>query len=148
MYIQTSDIKILAAELNSMLHDFIVDNGVFVPAGKNTVKYKNYIIQKSKDDLWVVSLYSKIIAETFLKSSAFVLCKLHETNNRIEFKNVCLHDKEFKKHFIDSKYFEYVIKNSQDEVSRDTALWRYEISTKKAEKLRKKINTMLYRLIV
>lgn len=148
MYIQTSDIKTLAAELNSLLHDYIVDKGIFTPVGKNVIKYKGYYIKKSNDELWAVYYNSKPIAETFLKTSAFVFCKLHESNNHLEIKHLLLQDKEFKKQFIDSKYFEYVIKNSQDEVSKDTALWRYEISTKKAEKLRKKINNTLYRLIV
>ena len=147
MYIQTSDIKTLASELNSMLHDFIVDNGIFIPVGKNIIKYKQYYIKKS-DNSWSIHYNSTIIAETFLKISAFVFCKLHESSKHLEIKNLLSQDKEFKKHFIDCKYFENVIKNSQDEVLRNTVLWRYEISTKKAEQLRKKINSMLYRLIV
>lgn len=148
MSIQTSNIEVIASELNSMLNDYIVDHGMFVPIKKNLIKYKNYTLQRANNESWSIFCNKRLISETFLKSSAFVFCKLHESNNVKLLKDLVKHDKDFKKHFIDSKQFEYTIKESQDEITRDAAICRYDISSKQAERVRKKINNMLYRLIV
>ncbi len=75
------DIKKAAADLDSMLSDIVVKQGIFVAVSKRQIRYKNYIIVREENSDWNVILVKdkKIhLATVFLKISAFTVCKLHE----------------------------------------------------------------------
>ena len=50
------DVKQAAADLDSMLHDIVVKQGVFVAVNKRLIRYKKYIIVRDPNDDWTVIL--------------------------------------------------------------------------------------------
>lgn len=145
------NIKDAAQELNNMLNDAIIKAGIFVPVSKNVLQYKNYFIKREQDDSWSIFLIEnnskKLLSNTFLKISAFAICKLHEKRNYRDIAEVENSDKIFQKNYIDSKYFRNTYKISTDEAKKDTALWRYEIVNHKAKAAKAQIDQIFYRHI-
>jgi hypothetical protein len=146
------NIKTAAQELNNMLTDAVASKGVFVALKKNLLQYKTYLVRKEQDDSWTVIYVSPkgnkyVLANTFLKISAFAVVKLHEKQRAREISEVIFEDKLFETNYTDSLYFKNIFKITQDEAKRDTALWRYEIVTSKAKTAKAKIDRTFYRLI-
>lgn len=151
MFTQMLNIRDAAQELNNMLNDAIVKAGVFVPVSKNVLQYKNYLVKKEEDDSWTVFLITgkqkTQIANTFLKISAFAICKLHEKKNFRDLAEVENSDKVFQTNYIDARYFRHTYKVSSDSAKKDIALWRYEIVNHKAKAAKSQIDKIFYRLI-
>jgi hypothetical protein len=146
------DIKTAANELNNMLTDAVASRGVFVPVKKNLLQYKNYLIRKDDDGSWTVIYVAPqnikyVLANTFLKISAFAVVKLHEKKRERDISSVIFEDKLFENNYTDSIYFKNIFKITQDDARRDNALWRYEIVTAKAKTAKAKIDRTFYRLI-
>jgi hypothetical protein len=148
MFIQTNNIKKTAQELDSMLHEIIMKSGIFVPLSKTTFRYKDYLVVKSEDGGWhcfkVADGRKKHIATTFLKITAFALCKAHEKRHARTVDELLSCDRVFEKNYIDSLFYKKTIKSSTDDVSKDTALWRYEIVHSKAKHAKDRIDGIFY----
>lgn len=144
MFIQTDNLTQIATELNDMLRDCIVETGIFVPVNKNTIRYKNYLISRDKDNSWNVKTSRGRIYNTFLKLSAFAICKLDESSDYTNINNVINYDKIFEKNYTDATQYKYIIKHSKDEVTQDVVLWRYEMVTKIADQAKRKIKRIFY----
>jgi hypothetical protein len=87
------NIKTAAQELNNMLTDAVASKGVFVALKKNLLQYKTYLVRKEQDDSWTVIYVSPkgnkyVLANTFLKISAFAVVKLHEKQRAREISEV------------------------------------------------------------
>jgi hypothetical protein len=141
------DIKQTANELESMLKDMVLNSGMFVPISKDMIKYKKYTIIKLPDGAWAVfhnDVKKKHIATTFLKVSAFAVCKLHEKRQSLKIYEIELQDKVFEKNYVDSLVYKHTYKKTQDNMTRDTALWRFEIAHAKAKHAKEIIDRLFY----
>ncbi len=145
------DIKKAAADLDSMLSDIVVKQGVFVAVSKRQIRYKNYIIVREENSDWNVILVKdkKIhLATVFLKISAFAVCKLHEKGKLRSLEEVISNDAIFKKNYIDSQFYRKTIQNTNNDVTRDNAQWRFEIVQANAKQAKDRIDTLFYSSIV
>ena len=136
-----------AHELDGMLKDIAQQAGIFVPISKDLIKYKKYTVLKLPDNTWSVFLNEgrkKHIGTTFLKVSAFALCKLHEKHQLQRIKEIEQNDKIFEKNYIDSLVYKHTYKVTKDAQTRDNALWRYEIAHAKAKHAKQIIDGMFY----
>lgn len=145
------DIKKAAAELDSMLSDIVVKQGIFVAVNKKQIRYKNYIIVREENSDWNVILVKdkKIhIAQVFLKISAFAVCKLHEKGKLRNLKEVLDNDAVFKKNYIDSQFYRKTIQKTDNDITRDNAQWRFEIVQASAKQAKDRIDALFYSSIV
>lgn len=145
------DIKKAAADLDSMLSDIVVKQGIFVAVNKRHIRYKNYIIIREENADWNVILVKdkKIhLARTFLKISAFAVCKLHEKGKIRTVEEIITNDAIFKKNYIDSQFYRKTILKSADQISRDNAQWRFEIVQANAKQAKDRIDSIFYSSIV
>ena len=150
MYTQIVDIKKTAAELESMLSQAVNHAGLFVPVHKNIIKYKTYTIARQKDNSWAVYNFKngkELVANTFLKVSAFAVCVLHEKKMLGRVKDVLLDDKIFEKNYVDSVFFKRTYKSTKDEITKDTAFWRYEIVNFTARESKQRIDKAFYSFV-
>ena len=141
------NIKTTAQDLDGMLKDIALKSGIFVPITKDMIKYKKYTIIKLPDNAWAVfhnDNKKKHISNTFLKVSAFAVCKLHEKRQSSRITDIELNDKIFEKNYMDSLVYKHTYKITRDEQTRDTALWRYEIAHAKAKHAKQIIDGMFY----
>lgn len=144
------------SELTSKIQDFeqmifeIASNHMFVNVDKNTLKYKQFIVEK-RQGVWTSYRLLKgrkiKIAETFLKVSALAVCKLHETRKFKSIESIVKKDQLFEKNYIDSVFYKNTFKRSKDQLLKDTALWRYEISHGKAKTAKQYIDKEFYSLL-
>ena len=86
----------------------------------------------------------KHIATTFLKVSAFAICKLHEKHQTARMQEVERNDRIFEKNYMDSLVYKNTYKKTADNVIKDTALWRYEIAHAKAKHAKQIIDGTFY----
>ena len=145
------DIKETAQEFEGMLRDIALKSGIFVPIGKDLIKYKKYSIIRLDDNSWAVfynDLKKKHISTTFLKVSAFAVCKMHEKKMSGRIQEVELNDQVFEKNYIDSLVYKNTYKRTADVATRDTALWRYEIAHAKAKQAKQIIDRLFYGSLV
>ncbi len=145
------DIKKAAADLDSMLSDIVVKQGIFVAVSKRQIRYKNYIIVREENSDWNVILVKdkKIhLATVFLKISAFTVCKLHEKGKLRSLAEVISNDTIFKKNYIDSQFYRKTIQNTDNDVTRDNAQWRFEIVQANAKQAKDRIDALFYSSIV
>lgn len=142
------DIKAAARDLESLLHDIVVKQGIFVPISKDLIRYKNYTLVKNQDGDWVVLIIKNgkkyHIATVLLKMSAFAICKLHEKGRHSRVTEVDSYDKIFKKNYIDSLFYKKTVESNRDSVSKDNAQWRYEIAISEAKLAKQKIDAIFY----
>jgi hypothetical protein len=146
------DIKAAARDLDNLLHEIVVKQGIFVQISKDLIRYKNYMLIRNDDKDWVVLTVvdgkKKHISTVCLKVSAFAICKLHEKRKLSRIQEVESQDIVFKKHYIDSLFYRKTAETSQNEVSRENAQWRYEIAASEARAAKKKIDSIFYASIV
>jgi|LauGreDrversion4_2_1035121.scaffolds.fasta_scaffold318158_2 hypothetical protein len=145
------DIKKAAADLDSMLSDIVVKQGVFVAVNKRLIRYKNYIIVRDDNFDWNVLIVKdkKVhLAQVFLKISAFAVCKLHETGRLRTLEEVKTADTVFKKNYIDSQFYRKTIQKTDNDISRDNAQWRFEIVQANAKQAKDRIDYIFYSSIV
>lgn len=152
MFIQTPNIKSAAADLELMLNDLITKGSIIVPIGKNTFKYKNYLVIRDQNCGWSVLLVQsnkkQHIASTFLKVSAFAICKAHDKKKFRVVEEIKLEDKIFERNYIDSLFFKNIYKTSTEWDKKDVAYWRLEIVHNKAIEAKRKIDRIFYSSIV
>jgi hypothetical protein len=145
------DIKKAASDLDSMLSDIVVKQGIFVAVDKRQIRYKNYIIIRNDHNDWNVILVKdkKIhLATVFLKISAFAVCKLHEKKKLSSLEEIKSNDAIFKKNYIDSQFYRKTVQNTDNDVTRDNAQWRFEIVQANAKKAKDRIDALFYSSIV
>ncbi len=145
------DIKKAAADLDSMLSDIVVKQGIFVAVTKRQIRYKNYMIVREENSDWNVILVKdkKIhLATVFLKISAFAVCKLHEKGKIRSLDEVTGNDAILKKNYIDSQFYRKTIQNTDNDVTRDNAQWRFEIVQANAKQAKDRIDSLFYSSIV
>lgn len=146
-FIQIFDIKSESRDLEALIYDMAVKSGLFVPLNKTTFKYKNYMILKGPDELWhtfMLKPNKQHIGRTFLKVSAFAICKLHDKGSRKLIEEVRLEDQIFERNYIDSLYYKKTYQRTKDPATKDTALWRYEIVQAKAKAAKARIDGIFY----
>lgn len=146
------DIKETAQNFEQLLNDIVVKRGIFVPTGKNTIRYKNYLVHKNHDDEWVVIRLTKSskehIATVFLKVSAFAICKMHEKNRKSTIDEIKYADSVFRKQYIDTRFYRRTIQTAQNSATRDNAVYRFEVAEDIARSAKRKIDDVFYRSIV
>jgi hypothetical protein len=145
------DIKQAAADLDSMLHDIVVKQGMFSAVNKRLIRYKKYIIVRDPEDNWNVILADtrKIhIATVFLKVSAFAICKMHEKGRASTISEIKSNDEIFKKNYIDSQFYRKTAQNAKDPVTRESAYWRFELVKDYAKTAKTRIDNVFYSSIV
>jgi len=145
------DIKQAAADLDSMLYDIVVKQGIFVAVNKRQIRYKKYIIVKGTDDNWNVILADKRkihVATVFLKVSAFAICKMHEKGKKHSIDDIKNNDEIFRKNYIDSQFYRKTAQNAKDPVTRESAYWRFELVKDYAKTAKARIDNLFYSSIV
>jgi hypothetical protein len=150
MFIQQIDIKKTANDLDSMLYDFVTKGGMIIPVNRHTFKYRNYLLVNS-DNGWDVFYLTNIknhIACTFLKVSAFAICKAHELGSKSKIKEILKYDNVFEKNYLDSLVFKHTIVNSADCDIKQTAICRFELVQSKAKYAKHKLDNLFYSSLV
>lgn len=142
------NIKETAENFEQLLNDIVIKRGVFVPTGKNTIRYKNYLIHKNEDNDWVVIRLTKdkkeYIATVFLKVTAFAVCKLHEKRRLQTIDEIKYSDSVFKKQYIDTRFYKRTIQTAQNPITRDNAVYRFEVAEDIARSEKAKIDRVFY----
>lgn len=142
MYIQTSDYKKLERDFDVLVNKMIDKNGIFVTIKPNVFRFKKYQVQKMNDG-WVVTFNKKgriiTIGTTFLKISAFAVCKLHDKQWLRQVAIVLENDEIYKKNSIDAGFFKNVVDNSKDFDKKSIAECRFDITSNKAKRAKKLI---------
>jgi hypothetical protein len=147
MYTQQINISKTANELDQMLYDFVTKGGLIIPVNKTTFKYRNYLIVNDNQNGWSIFYLTNIknhVASTFLKVSAFAICKAHEAGAYSKIKEIKKYDSIFEKNYLDSVVFKHTINHSSNEIVKDTALCRFELVQAKAKRAKQKIDNMFY----
>ena len=145
------DVKQAAADLDSMLHDIVVKQGIFVALNKRLIRYKKYIIVRDVNDNWTVILSDQRkfhIATVFLKVSAFAVCKMHEKGKNTSIDEIKSNDDIFRKNYIDSQFYRKTAQSAKDPVTRENAYWRLEMVKDNAKTAKARIDGMFYSSIV
>jgi hypothetical protein len=145
------DIKQAAADLDSMLHDIVVKQGIFLVVNKRLIRYKKYIIVRDPDDNWAVILADKRkihLATVFLKVSAFAICKMHEKGRTTSIDDIKSNDEIFRKNYIDSQFYRKTAQIAKDPVTRESAYWRFELVKDYAKTAKTRIDNIFYSSIV
>jgi hypothetical protein len=145
------DVKQAAADLDSMLHDIVVKQGIFVALNKRLIRYKKYIIVRDVNDDWTVILSDQRkfhIATVFLKVSAFAVCKMHEKGKNTSIDEIKINDDIFRKNYIDSQFYRKTAQSAKDPVTRENAYWRLEMVKDNAKTAKARIDGMFYSSIV
>ena len=145
------DVKQAAADLDSMLHDIVVKQGIFVALNKRLIRYKKYIIVRDVNDDWTVILSDQRkfhIATVFLKVSAFAVCKMHEKGKITSIDEIKSNDDIFRKNYIDSQFYRKTAQSAKDPVTRENAYWRLEMVKDNAKTAKARIDGMFYSSIV
>jgi hypothetical protein len=145
------DVKQAAADLDSMLHDIVVKQGIFVALNKRLIRYKKYIIVRDVNDDWTVILSDQRkfhIATVFLKVSAFAVCKMHEKGKNTSIDEIKSNDDIFRKNYIDSQFYRKTAQSAKDPVTRENAYWRLEMVKDNAKTAKARIDGMFYSSIV
>lgn len=141
------EVKYSHEEMEAMLYDIAVKSGVFVPINKNSYRYKNWMVIKGPDDCWhifQIEPKKKKICSTFLKISAFTVCKLIEKRKLRNVDEIVRQDGIFRKNYIDSIFYRNTFKKTKDRISKDNALWRYEIVYIRAKLVKDQIEKQFY----
>ena len=133
-------------KLEAQIYDMAVRSGMFVPINPRSTKYKNYMIVRGPDDMWnVFQMPRKIlIATTYLKVSAFAIAKLHDKKWTTRIDDIEKEDKRFQKNYTDSVFYKNTMKVSKDYVTKDTALWRWELVTEQVKDAKSRIDGIFY----
>jgi len=140
-----------SAELEAMFYDIAVRSGIFVPINKTSFRYKKYMVIKGPDNLWHVFLLDpkkKHLATTFLKVSAFAICKSHEKRKQYEIDTVLSNDAVFQKQYNDSIFYKATYQRTASPVTKDNAMWRYEMAHAGAKAAKSRIDDIFYASIV
>ena len=138
--------KMDSEKLEAQIYDMAVRSGMFVPINPRSTKYKNYMIIRGPDDLWNVFLMPKkiLIATTYLKVSAFAIAKLHDKKWATRIDDIEKEDKRFQKNYIDSVFYKNTMKVAKDYITKDTALWRWEIVNEQVKDAKSRIDGIFY----
>lgn len=143
------DLKEKFQDFENMFFE-IASNNIFVPISKNKLKYKNFFLEK-RDQSWTVTekigSYQKHIATTFLKISAFAVCKSYDQKKIHTAEKIIKQDREFEKNYIDSLHYKNTYKTTNSTILKDTVTWRYEISHGRAKKAKQSIDKEFYSLL-
>ena len=133
-------------KLEAQIYDMAVRSGMFVPIDARSTKYKTYMIIRGPDDLWNVftTPYKILIATTYLKVSAFAIAKLHDKKMSARIDEVLKEDKIFQKNYIDSLFYKNTMKVAKDFITKDTALWRWEIVNASVTAAKTRIDDIFY----
>ena len=146
-HLNESDIEKAAEEFDNMLFKIVTKGGLFTPSGNNLIKYKGYRLRREKSS-WNIYLNNRLIASTFLKVSAFAICKAHEERKTHQFREILDNDKVFERNFVDGLFLKHTATTSKDEVSKDTAQWRLEQVACRAKHAKARIDSMFYSSLV
>lgn len=132
--------------IEAEIYDMAVRGGMFVPVDNRSVRYKKYMIVKGPDDRWNVFIMPTkvLVASTFLKVSAFAVAKLHDQKKSKMQARVEDEDKRFQKNYLDSVFYMNTMKVSKDAVTKDTALWRYELVKEQVKHAKGQIDSIFY----
>jgi hypothetical protein len=133
-------------KIEAEIYDIAVRSGMFVPIDKRSIRYKKYMIIKGPDDRWnVFQLPGKrLISSSFLKVTAFAVAKLHDQKKITSVDKVQSADTRFQKNYNDSVFYKNTMKVSKDLVTKDTALWRYEMVKAEVKSAKDEIDAIFY----
>ena len=133
--------------IEEQIYDMAVRSGMFVPINARSFRFKKYMIVHGPDDRWNVFLMPRniLIANTFLKVSAFAIAKLHDKGNRSTSVNkIEKEDARFQKNYLDSVFYKNTMKVTKDAARKDTALWRFEIVNQEVKGAKNQIDAIFY----
>jgi hypothetical protein len=138
--------KMESEKLEAQIYDMAVRSGMFVPIDARSTKYKTYMIIRGPDDQWNVFLMPRkiLLATTYLKVSAFAIAKLHDKNMTTRIDEVAKEDKVFQKNYTDSLFYKNTMKVAKDYITKDTALWRWEIVNEYVKASKTRIDDIFY----
>ena len=85
-----------------------------------------------------------LIATTYLKVSAFAIAKLHDKKWSTRIDDVEKEDKRFQKNYTDSVFYKNTMKVSKDYITKDTALWRWELVNEQVKDAKSRIDALFY----
>lgn len=142
MFTRTPNYNKLVRDFDVLVNKMIDKNGIFVTIKPNVYRFKKYQVQKV-DDNWVITINQKgrirILGTTFLKISAFAVCKLHDKKWLRQVAIVIENDEIYKKNSIDAGFFKNVVDNTKDNDRKMIAECRFEVTAYKAKCAKKLI---------
>lgn len=115
---------------------------------KNTIYVGFYGVNQQANKLFkVFSIKNKkILYQTYTKSAAVALAKLHASNYNYNIKDKILElDNNYSKHYLDSIFYKNTLENSNNEQKKDIIETRLDISQSKIQEITDKLNLMVLR---
>lgn len=106
-----------------------------------SIVYKNYKIKQTKQKQWKLYRIGGNLIDTFnLKACALMAAKLYSINQLTSYNEVKNLDHSYQKNATDAGIFKYRYNTTTDPVRKDTVLWRWELTTARADSLKLQIS--------
>jgi len=122
--------------ITQQLEDIVTNElqGLVLPYKKgNSIRIKNTIIRKNKYGYQLFDNKNNChITKTFTRTAAIAIAKRIAVNDKKAITDIKIHDKEVHRHYNDASFFKNTMINTVDEVRREVAECRFDISTAKA----------------
>lgn len=118
----------LIDNLDNLINTSIKNQIIFKPISKNRFKYKNFQVVKNQFDRWDIYESKKVIGQTFLKLSAFAMCRARERNLTNLIVNIENYDKVYEINYLNIQQYQHIATNSIDRITKQTAAVRLEES--------------------
>lgn len=120
---------------------------VFRPIDNSNYAFKNYRVVKCDDSTWncvkIISGKKIMLANVFLKISAFAYCKLLDQHRTSLADKIVNQDRFFEKNYHDCLFYKRIINSHRDSAVRDSASSRYEMARAQTTISKKYITSML-----
>ena len=125
------------------LKDFVdssVDTVLFPVKTKNRINIGSYSIKETKGIFTIKCYKSKsIVAQTYTKAAAIAIAKSLSKNKNGITPNIIELDKVAGKHRNDCVFYRYTLKKTKNQLTRETTMYRFEISHQKQQEAIDKI---------
>jgi len=134
--------KKIVDDLKKLL-DSNIDPSMFPYAKGNSIRIKNYVIRETKHGYTVWDIKEeKIVASLFCKTSAIAFVKAKIKNRNIP--KVIHLDKLVMKHYNDAVFHKYTARVTKDDMRREVAETRYQISADLTQDVKQQLESYIY----
>lgn len=136
------NIKRQAEKLEKYLNEEFKSNLPIVVLSDKSLIYNSFKIKQDKRGYWVLSRVGGNVIDKFnLKACALIAARFYNANNLNKYNEIKNLDTDYQKNSNDSEIFKYIYKKTSDSVKKDTCLWRWEISDRRAQYAKSQIVT-------
>lgn len=136
--------KDVMQELEDLINGSI-DPSLFPYKKGNSIRIGAYVVRSNKKGIFKVYHIedSKLIAETFCKTSAVALAK-SLASGKSATKSILDLDHELQKWYNDCVFYKHTLQKTKDSLKHDVVKTRYDIARHKTKDARRKLDRFIY----